>query len=171
MSEEVEEVKSYKFSEGNQWWQARSTHGRKPLWDNPQELLEACEEYFDWAVKNPLWETQPKVLNGEIVDHAVDRLRAMTVSGLCVFLGITRETWNQYRKKSDFSDICEHVDQVMFTQKVSGAAAGLLKENIIARETGLADKKEAKNELTGANGAPIEIDHDYQITFNPVRSD
>ena len=41
---------------GNQFWKARSSHGRKPIFESPEKLLEACAEYFVWVEANPLWE-------------------------------------------------------------------------------------------------------------------
>ena len=49
-----------------------------------------------------------------------------------------------------FSEVRDNIKRVIFTQKFEGASAGLLNSSIIARELGLADKKEidAKVALT-----------------------
>lgn len=72
-------------------------------------------------------------------------MRAMTLSGLCLFLNITRETWGQWRKLDDFSDVITQAEEVIYSQKFAGAAADLLNANIIARDLGLADKSAVDN--------------------------
>jgi hypothetical protein len=122
---------------GNRFWEARSSHGRKPIWDNPQELYDACVEYFEWVEANPLWETKPMIVNGEVYDAPTAKMRAMTIEGLCVFLGIARPTWDEYKHKQDFSYIVSLVNNTMYEQKLTGAASGLLVATIIQRELGL----------------------------------
>lgn len=67
------------------------------------------------------------------------KMRAMTISGLCIHLGISRQGWHEYRQKEDFSAICERVEDIIRDQKFSGAAADLLNPSIIARDLGLRD--------------------------------
>ena len=117
---------------GNQFWKARSSHGRKPLWDNPQELKDAAIEYFEWVDANPLWETKPMIAQGDIHDAPIPKMRAMTLKGLSIFLGIAHCTWIDYRTKEGFSEVVSYVEDVIRTQKFEGASAGLLNSNIIA---------------------------------------
>jgi hypothetical protein len=148
---------------GNRFWEARSTHGRKPIWDNPQELYDACVEYFEWVETNPLWETKPMIVNGEVYDAPTAKMRAMTIEGLCVFLGITRPTWDDYKHKEGFSSIVNMVTQTMYEQKLTGAAAGLLNSNIIARELKLTDTVNAN--IGGQAGNPLLTDNLFKIEF------
>lgn len=78
-------------------------------------------------------------------------MRAMTIDGLCIFLDIARDTWNNYRERQDFLAVCQRVEQIIRTQKFQGAAADLLNPSIIARDLGLADK----SELSGPDGGPV----------------
>jgi len=139
---------------GNRFWEARSSHGRKPIWDNPQELYDACVEYFEWVEANPLWETKPMIVNGEVYDAPTAKMRAMTIEGLCVFLGMHRSTWDEYKHKQDFSDIVSLVNNTMYEQKLTGAASGLLVASIIQRELGL---KEASS---------VALEVPQGLTFN-----
>lgn len=66
-------------------------------------------------------------------------MRAMTLEGLCVFLGINRETWYLYRKREDFIGVTKHVEEIIYHQKFAGAAAGLLDTRFIARELSMHD--------------------------------
>ena len=72
-------------------------------------------------------------------------MRAPTIHGLCLYLGISRETWYKYAKDGNFSDIIKAITDTFYEQKFAGAASGLLKENIIARELGLADRQISDN--------------------------
>ena len=148
---------------GAKFWEARSSHGRKPLWDDPEVLKAACIEYFEWVEKSPLWEYKPMIANGEIQDVPIEKMRAMTLGGLCVFLGIVKNTWVSYKEKKDFVTITAFVEEVIREQKVTGAAAGLLNANIIAREVGLKDQSET--DITSA-GDKLET----TFNFLPVNS-
>ena len=119
---------------GNAFWTARSSHGRKPIFPDPDALWDACCEYFTWVEQNPLFESKPFAYRGRVVLKRIPKMRAMTISGLCIFLDITLQTWTRYRARQGFADITQRVDEIIRTQKFEGAAAGLLDANLIARE-------------------------------------
>lgn len=127
---------------GNRFWEARSSHGRKPIFSNPDQLWKACVEYFEWNEDSPLYEYKPFHSQGEVIEHKVPKMRAMTIAGLCLFLDIDDSTWAEYRKKDDFSGVCANAEKVIRKQKFEGASADLLNPAIIARDLGLADKKD-----------------------------
>lgn len=129
---------------GNQFWKARSKHGRDRLFESPAALWEACCEYFEWVEANPLYEMKAFAYQGVVVQEPVAKMRAMTMGGLCIFLDIDETTWREWRKSEDFSPVVLRVDKVIYEQKFTGAAADLLNPNIIARDLGLADKQEVK---------------------------
>ena len=137
---------------GNKFWEARSSHGRKPLFGTPDDLWAACVEYFEWIETHPLYEAQAFAYQGKVTLQELPKMRAMTVAGLCIFLDISSETWRDYRGREDFVAVTTRVDEIIRTQKFQGAAADLLNPNIIARDLGLADK----TELTGKDGGAIE---------------
>lgn len=136
---------------GNEFWKMRTKHGRDAIFSAPEVMLEACQEYFQWVEDNPLKEQ--KVFNGKdgIVYGEVNKMRAMTIAGLCIFLGIDQTTWREYGNKQDFSSVVTHVEQVIRSQKFAGAAADLLNANIIARDLGLSDRQE----VTGKDGEKL----------------
>lgn len=147
---------------GNQFWKARAKHGRDKIFSSPEVLWEACVEYFEWVGDNPLMEEKVFHTNGVITRAEVSKMRAMTIGGLCIFLDIDQTTWGDYRKREDFTPVITRAEEVIRTQKFTGAAAEMLNPNIIARDLGLSDK----SELTGANGGPIQTTN--QFVFNPV---
>jgi len=127
---------------GNQFWKARTKHGRDKLFASHEALWEACQEYFQWVEENPLYEDKVSFFQGVASHEPMAKMRAMTIGGLCIFLDITEQTWFSWRKDEDFSDVVTRVESIIRAQKFEGASADLLNPNIIARDLGLADKKE-----------------------------
>ena len=125
---------------GNRFWEQRSSHGRKPIFESPGKLWEAACEYFEWVEDNPLSEMKAFSYQGEIIKTDIPKMRAMTESGLCLFLDIGVSTLHDYKKNKDFSEVISRIEKVIFTQKFEGAAADMLNANIISRELGLSDK-------------------------------
>ena len=152
------------FQKGNKFWLARSSHGRNPIFSNPEQLRNACYEYFQWVEDNPLYEEKIFHSQGMITKDTITKMRAMTISGLCIFLDIDRTTWENYRNNNDFFRITKEVEEIIYNQKFTGAAADLLNSNIIARELGLADKQQ--NEHTGVDGKPIAHSVEIKVTFD-----
>lgn len=142
------------FLPGNRLWEARSSHGRKPIFPTPDDLWEAACEYFEWVEDNPLYETKAFAYQGIVTQDTLPKMRAMTIGGLCLFLDISYQGWLEYCQKSDFSEVTSSILDVIKEQKFTGAAADLLNANIISRDLGLADK----NELSGPNGGPIQTE-------------
>lgn len=142
-----------RFLPGNRFWEARSSHGRNPIFRTAEELWGACCEYFEWVDANPLHEAKAFAYEGEVTVEPLPKMRAMTITGLCLFLDIAYSTWDEWRSsRPDFSEVITRAEAVIYSQKFGGAAAGLLVANIIARDLGLAEK----SELTGKGGGPVE---------------
>lgn len=118
--------------------------GRPRAFESPQEMWDKAVSYFRWCEENAIDETKLFSFQGEISSGKAPHMRAMTQAGLCSFLNIGQSTYKDYKNKPEFSAVTEAIEQVMFEQKFSGAAAGMLKENIIARELGIIDKEEPK---------------------------
>lgn len=135
--------------------------GRPTKYETPEALWEAACEYFNWCADNPLKEE--KIVNHrtgiKIVE--VNKLRAYTLSGLCLFLGISENYLNNFEannqaKKDDllaeFMEVIARIKKTCYTQKLEGAAADLLNPNIIARDLGLVDKIKKETD-----GKPKEV--------------
>ena len=141
-----------RFLPGNRFWEARSSAGPKPKFDGPEPLWAACLEYFAWVEANPLHEAKAFSYEGKVTIANLPKMRAMTIGGLCLFLDVTLKQWIEWREsRPDLSEVITRVEAAIFEQKFTGAAADLLNANIIARDLGLADRKE----MTGANGGPV----------------
>lgn len=128
---------------GNQFWKQRTKHGRDKIFASAELLWEACEEYFEWVQGNPLYEDSLVTFQGVATHEPIAKMHAMTIQGLCLFIDIHYSTWVDWRnQKNDFSEVCTRAEAVIYTQKFTGASAGLLNPSIIARDLGLVDKKD-----------------------------
>jgi hypothetical protein len=136
---ESNEPKKRGAPKGNQFWKIRATHGAPRLYEDPDLLWEDCQRYFEWVDATPfqVW-TNTKA--GLI---QVPRIRPMTMLGLSLFLGIDQTTWREWAKtRKDLSPVITRVEAIIYEQKFAGAASEQFNANIIARDLGLADKKE-----------------------------
>lgn len=139
---------------GNQFWKARSKHGRDKIFANADILFKAAIEYFTWVSKNPL--EKAIIYQGEIAAKPEGLMRAMTIKGFCVFLGVNSKYFNDFEANldlsteegKDFSEVINRIKDIIDTQKFEGASAGLLNPNIIARDLGLTDKQAIEHDVT-----------------------
>ena len=131
------------FTTGNRFWEARSTHGRNPKFETADILEDAIRQYFEWNEANPLYEAKLVSFQGASTIEAIPKLRAMTIAGMCMFIGVTPVTWFEWKQsRPDFSNVITWAEETIYRQKFEGASADLLNPNIIARDLGLADKKD-----------------------------
>lgn len=135
------------FEPGNQFWKQRSKHGRDVIFSDPLKLWDSACEYFEWCDSNPLKSYE---WNGKDPTKCeLDFMRAYTWQGLSLFLDVSVNTLKSLKDKDDFLTIFTRIEQTIFAQKFTGAAAGLLKENIISRELGLVEKTDNTNKHSG----------------------
>lgn len=133
----------------NQYWRRRLNHGKPRAYETPEDLMEACVEYFEWCDINPLFEDKLMAVGGDAVNRNLIKKRAPTLQGLTTHLGIHRVTWNKWRtSQPDFADVIAMVDNAMEAIQLEGASAGIFNGQIISRLIGLVDKTESKG-VTG----------------------
>jgi hypothetical protein len=130
---------------GNQFWKLRSKHGRDSLFESPEMMEEAADEYFQWCIENPLIEIDFKGKDATKVE--IPKMRAFTIQGLCRYLNCNVEYFRQFKEKlaykeKGFARIVSYIEETIYEQKFTGSAAGFLNPNIIARDLGLVDKKD-----------------------------
>lgn len=147
--------------EGNSFWKLRNKHGRDKLFATPQLLWEAASEYFEWCEENPLIEVDFAGKDANQVERP--KMRAFTIQGLCIYLGCNTKYFNDFRDSlkgkvdedsKGFSEITSRIIEIIYTQKFTGAAAGFLNPNIIARDLGLSDKQETRKVDKDGNDIP-----------------
>jgi hypothetical protein len=131
---------------GNSFWERRATHGRDTAY-TPETLEKTALEYFQWVRDNPWIKLEPIRSGdkaGELIEVPTER--PMTKTGFCIFAGISRDTFNNYcsnkENYKDFFDISTRICEVIRNNKFEGAVVKAFDGSIIARDLGLADKKE-----------------------------
>jgi len=129
---------------GNNYWQFRNKHGRDKKYE-PEELWNEFIEYSDWIEKNPLLEVKPFAFQGDITMAMVPKMRAMGIISFCLFADIDLKTFENYKANNDFFHVITRIENAIKSQKFEGASAELLNPNIIARDLGLADKRETEH--------------------------
>ncbi len=141
------------------WWAARRINrngkvGCPPLFQSPEDLWEACCQYFEWAETHPIYESRAFQHKEEVQLKDIPKLRPFSQAGLCRFLNISTQCWWNYRnaRGPEFHRICSQVEEIIYEQKFNGAAVGLFNPVIISRDLGLRDNVE----LTGPGGGPIQ---------------
>lgn len=141
----------YEAPVGNRFWELRAKHGRDRLFADPKQLWKAAVGYFTWCENNPLYEVDFR--GKDATEVAIPKMRAFTMSGLCLYLDCGSKYFYDFKKaldgrndeiSRDFSNIVDKIIETIYTQKFTGAAAGFLNPNIIARDLGLTDKQEIK---------------------------
>jgi len=168
---------------GNTFWTKRSKHGRDKIFASPELMLEAFEEYCSHVEKNPFYEVEKgqgntsKVVagfdeNGNPVlkDNVLKmpKMKPFTLEGVSLFFGAHKEyllSFERDLKKTDpqregFLQVINIIKDTVRTQKFSGAAAGFFKENIIARDLGLADRVNSEN-----------VNHNFNMNSHPLEKD
>ena len=125
------------------FWNVRTNPiNTKQLLADPEALKQIACQYFEWCVQNPLIAHTYRNKDNQLIQ--VEKLRPFTQAGLCAYLGCSRTTWASHsRPPSSFDDTprseelfaaVDWINVIIYEQKFSGAAAGLLNTSIISRE-------------------------------------
>lgn len=156
------------FKPGNKAWQRRSKHGRDKIFSDPESMVEEFSGYCDWAEKHPWYSHEWKsISNGtglgsDLVKKKLPLVRAWTMIDFAHYLGVSASWFRNFKRnmkantalppqvRHDFLTVIDFIEEAVYNQKYSAAAAGLLKENLIARDLGLAEK--SINENINLNG-------------------
>jgi hypothetical protein len=162
---------------GNEFWKMRSKHGRDKLFADPELLWDAACDFFRHIDNNP-WQrieqvkTQGKPFrndDGELEfppnTVSIPTARPYTIQGLCLYLSCNKQYFDDFEQAlkkdnpvdQDFSLVITRIRETIYTQKFEGAAVGAFNASIIARDLGLADKTDNKNDNTNRN---------YKLTMN-----
>lgn len=152
---------------GNNFWELRSKHGRDLLFASPELLREAAVEYFEWCTKHPLIEID---FRGSLLKRIrIPKMRAFTMHGLCSYIDCNTNYFRTFKAQQPsnegFNMVILWIEETVYNQKFTGAAAGFLNANIISRDLGLADKVDAK--IT----APISVILNPSPGCEPLKDD
>ena len=146
--------------EGNQFWKLNSKHGKEKLFSSPDLLWEAAMEYFLWIDEHPLLEQD--FIGKDVIEIHRNKMRPYTMKGLCLYLQCNEKYIYQIKDEL-FLPVIDKIKSIIFTQKFEGAAAGMLKENLIARDLGLKDSTDITTD-----GEKINIPHNVSYKGEDV---
>jgi hypothetical protein len=127
-------------------------NGNYRAFNTPSELWDLACDYFEWVKLNPLQEAKVFCGKDGIEKTELAKVRAMTHQGFRIHISISGDSYHDYKKHPDYREVFSAIDDIIWEQKFTGAAAGLLNPAIIARELGLKES----TEISGPNGGPIE---------------
>ena len=137
------------------YWQPK-VHGGSSKFIDPADFQRQCIKYFEWAEANPLFEEKAFQFQGAPVMAEITKPRVFTVKGLCLHLGITTQTWDNYAKREGYDEVVAWAGDVIYTQKFELAAVDLCNASFIAKSLGLADKVETSGTVTNINYSPVD---------------
>lgn len=153
---------------GNTFFRLVKSPGR-PKKYTPRGLWAKGVKYFEWVVKNPLYE-QKAFANAPT--KTLPKMRAMTDLAFCLFAGIERTTFDDYKsgKKGyeDFYTIANKISDIIYTQKFEGASADLLNSAIISRELGMIEKHDVTTKGKAIAQLPPVVIQPVEHTNSPI---
>lgn len=122
--------------------------GRPRKFATPAALLKAFNEYLEDRKNRPLVsrETESGFVGESATAKAKEKMKShpLSIVDFCVYLGCSRHWWNEL--PSEFLEVKNRIGDFIFTYQLKGAETGEFNANIVARELGLADKKELTGE-------------------------
>lgn len=131
---------------------AARTTGRPRIYETADDLREAAAQYFAWCDANPLREEVSKYSErlNRFVTHSKPVARPYTMTSLHTFIGVTKNTWSDYKhdkERPDIQDAVIEISETVKDQKLIGAMTGFFNANIVARDLGLADKMKTEQTI------------------------
>lgn len=125
----------------------------RPLKFKPQELAEKFAEYAQWCHDHPFFdENRVEYANGNFAASESPKPRRISIGGFLAYLGTDFDWWGRLdirQDGEDFVKVKRYIKNYCETSQSDMASAGLLKENIISRLLGLADKQAVDAKVDG----------------------
>lgn len=139
----------------------REPNGKEKVYTQPEDLLAKAFEYFAWCEDNPWYKKElmrSGDRKGEIVDVPV--WRPFTLSGLCVYCGISQATFAKYKDNEHMKDAVTHLLEITLQNQQEGAIAGAYNSPFISRMLDAAESsmQAVEKQLPFV----IEVDNDEQ---------
>lgn len=128
--------------------------GRPRKVATPQKLLDLFKGYVEDRMNRLLCFEEKE--SGQIGESGVKKTKTkvkhhpLSIGDFCVSLGNSRHWWNELPE--EFLEVKRYIADWIFHYQLKGAESGEFNANIVARELGLADKKEV-----AASGDNINI--------------
>ena len=132
----------------------------RPLHYTPEELAEKFAEYVAWCNEHPIVITRtakgstssPSSPSSFDREEEERKPQMISVKGFCVWLGESESWWAMLDTREDaeeFVRVKSYIRAYCEESQAQLASAGVLKENIISRLLGLADKQNVEAKMEG----------------------
>ena len=138
---------SGQFKKGNQLWKNLEYPGKRRTY-TAIELWAKFVEYMQ-ANNKAYWSKQDFIKSGPGAGTIIytDVPNPPSIKAFCIFCNIGESTFNNYwqiksKIEDDYLEVASTIRDTIQLIQVDGASAGVFNANIIARLTGLVDKKE-----------------------------
>lgn len=139
----------HQFKKGNEFWRLAKYPGRPPMY-TAETLWAKFVEYMEYNSEQA-WSKEDFIRSGTGAGEKIylNTPNPPSIGGFALFAGMTRDGFNQMHtrvkgseKDSELAIIIDHVKETIAQLQIDGASANVFNANIIARVTGLAEKKE-----------------------------
>lgn len=124
--------------------------------DSAEDLWSSFMDYMTHVAETPI--VEPKIFNGKEGPQygSLDKVRPLTLNGLCNYIGMSPGTWDRWKKEGlksrqdevddkaaeHFIEVLLCIESVIYDHQFQGAAVDIFNASIISRKLGLADKHE-----------------------------
>lgn len=146
---------------------ATNKRGRPRIINSPDEIYQMLHEFLE--IKKDCYIEKPDVIKSgdrageQIMIKYPDYPTEQEFAHFCGFAN--RNGFKEYKKRgTEFKSAIEYVEEVIYNIKMKGAAIGMYSPAIVARDLGLADKKEHSVK-------PIEPKNEDEIRAEIARLD
>ncbi len=141
-------------------WQFARLHSGQPPAYTPAALWDKACEYFAWCEANPWYRHDVVKVAGKNFGKQVKTSvgRPYTVSGFCIFAGISEQTFMNYTQGIGYAEYfgyCDQIRQIIRNQKFEGASIGAFNANLIARDLGITEKVDTN--LANKDDKPLQV--------------
>ena len=121
--------------------------GRPPSYDAPDRMVKEIEAY---------------------VDNCTKERQMPNKAGLCIWLGIHKDTYNEYKKKPGFSDAIKGAEMWIENAWVQRLSSNAPTGAIFYLKNAFSMDYRDRQEHTGEDGGPIQI-KGIEVTFAPLQ--
>lgn len=108
---------------------------RHPM--TPETVFNLAVKYFSWAEDQAIKAIETASFQGVVTENLVHKPRIFTLSGFCLYCGVTASSIQSWRASPGFSEVMEFIDSVIREQKYQLAASGIVNPGMISKELGI----------------------------------
>lgn len=122
--------------------------GRPRKFAYPTQLLNAFSEYLEDRKERfiEFGESEEGISGKSIISKTKKEVKhhPLSIADFCIFLGCSRAWWNALPE--GFLGVKSYIGDYIFSYQLKGAEIGEFNANIVARELGLAEKKDISSD-------------------------